>query len=71
MSKTGCHDVGLTPEQFYTCTGWQQWWLARRVLELAPGDGWRWSVADDCLLVEAVAGSPEVPFPEPPPLSGY
>ena len=66
MSKTGAHDTMLTAGQFYTCTGYQQWWLVKHILDLSPGDGWRWSVVDDRLQVAAVAESPETPFPEPP-----
>jgi len=66
MSKTGWHDLRLPPAHFYQCTGYQQWWLAKRYLDLSPGDGWRWSTSGDHVLVAAVEGSPETPFPEPP-----
>ena len=63
--KADWHDVLLTPAQFYLGTGYQQWFLARAFLNLSPEDGWRWSVVDDRLMVEAVAGDPGKPFPEP------
>ena len=66
MTEPGWHDVLLTPAQFYECSGHQQWFLAKYILSLSKGDGWRWSVVDNHVRVATVEGSPETPFPEPP-----